>query len=102
MTALRNSLLNKMVSTGSDVVNDVLYLTHPLVHAVEQPITNVFHETKVVGTGLYNMSDSIVRLGVYWMGGWLAWTWAESMFPYETRNVKKYVSRAWKRARLEY
>lgn len=102
MAALRSSLLNKMVSTGSDVVNDVLYITHPLVHAVEQPITNVFHETKVVGAGLWNVSDSIVRLGVYWMGGWLLWTWAETVFPTETRTVRRTVGRAWKRARLEY
>lgn len=90
-----------MASTGSDIINDVKYITHPLVHAVEQPITNVFTESRAVGTGLYNISDSLFRLGVYWMGGWLAWTWAENVFPSETRTIKSSVSRAWKRARLQ-
>ncbi len=101
MAALRDSLLNKMGTMGMDIVNDVVYYTHPLVHAIEQPITNVYQETKAVGMGLYNISDSVIRLGVYWMGAWLAWTWAEEYFPDETRYVTDSVERAWKRARLQ-
>lgn len=83
-----------------DTVNDIIHVTHPLVHAVEQPITNVFTETRAVGAGVYSMSGSLLRLSAYWMGGWLVWTFIEDLFPRETRTLKRNVGRAWKRARL--
>lgn len=97
---LENSFVNRVITAGSDIVQDVIHVTHPLVHAVEQPITNVFTETKAVGSGVMNMSGSLFRLGVYWMGGWLLWTFVEDVFPSETRQIKRTVDRAWKRARL--
>lgn len=92
--------MNNVMHAGSDIVQDVIHVTHPLVHAVEQPITNIFTETRAVGSGVASMSGSLIRLSAYWMGGWLLWTFVEDLFPSETRQIKRTVDRAWKRARL--
>lgn len=101
MSLIRNSFLNRAYNIGSDIVHDAVYLTHPLVHAVEQPIQNVYTEAKTVVQGTWNMSTSVVHLAAYWFMGWLAWTWFGDMFPNEQRMITNTASRAFKRARLE-
>jgi hypothetical protein len=101
MSVIRNSFLNRAYHLGADVVHDAVYLTHPLVHAIEQPIQNVYTEAKTVVHGSWNMSHSVMHLAAYWFMGWLSWTWFGDVFPREQGMITDTVSRAFKRARLE-
>lgn len=101
MSILRNSLLSKAYHAGTAAVHDVIHFTHPYVHAIEQPISNIYTETKTVVTGAWNVSNSIIHLAAYWFIGWMAWGWFGDIFPNEKRAITSSVSRAMKRARLE-
>lgn len=98
-TLVHSSLLDQAYRFGSDLVNDVQYYTHPLVHAVEQPIANVYTEAKTVVNGAWNMSHSLIHLGAYWVAGWLAWEFVGEYFPREKRMLTDTMNRAFKRAR---
>jgi hypothetical protein len=102
MTSLnRISFLNSTYQFGSDIVQDVIYTTHPLVHAIEQPIANVYTEAKTMMTGAWNASHAIIHLSAYGFLGWMAWEWVGDLFPNEKRAITNSVNRAMKRARLE-
>lgn len=96
----RSSFLNTSAHLGADVVRELMYVTHPLVHAVEQPIANVYTEAKTVVTGAWNVSHSIIHLSAYGFLGWMAWGWVGDIFPAEKRAITNSVSRAMKRARF--
>lgn len=91
---------NPMHHLGSSVLHEVTDITHPLVHAVEQPITNVINDSKVVVGGLYQVTQGVVHLLPYYVGGWLVWTAFQTYFPAESREVTNSVARAAKRMRL--
>lgn len=102
MPIIRDSLLYRPHhGHGWAHVHDSNWNQHSLVHAIEQPITNIVHETKTVINGTWKMSDSIVRLGAYWVGAWMIYTVVGDMFPRERRSLEDTVSRAWKRARFD-
>lgn len=90
MAILLSSLMHTMQQLGTDVVQDVVYVTHPLVHAIEQPLAGVWTETKTVVQGTWNMSHSLFRLAAYGTGGWLMWTWAGEYFPRQKRSIEDF------------
>ena len=97
----RNSLLHTTYHLGADVVRDMVYVTHPLVHAIEQPISNVYTEAKTVVSGAWNISHSMIHLSAYWFLGWMTWSWIGDLFPSEKRAIESTVLRAMKRARFD-
>lgn len=97
----RSSFLNSTYQMGADVVRDMVYVTHPLVHAIEQPISNVYTEAKTVVSGAWNLSHTVIHLSAYWFLGWMAWGWVGDVFPAEKRAIENSVSRAMKRARID-
>lgn len=102
MPIMRDSFLYRPGrGSGWGQVSDSNWNQHSLVHAIEQPITNIVHETKTVINGTWRMSDSVMKLAAYWVGGWMIYTVVGDMFPREKRAFESTVSRAWKRARLE-
>lgn len=95
------SLLSRAAHLGSDIVHDVVYLTHPLVHAVEQPVANIYTEAKTVVTGAWNASHAVIHLAAYWFVGTMAWDFLGAYFPREKRMITGAVDRVFKRPRLQ-
>lgn len=88
-----------MRAGGVEVIREITDITHPLIHAIEQPIQNVFHEAKEViqmPTHLFTLG---VNLGTYFVMGWLGWTAFSEMFPREKRMLVNGIDRAFKRTR---
>lgn len=81
-------------------LHEVSEVTHPLVHAIEGPINNVWRDSKAVVGGLYQVSQGVMHLLPYWVGGWLVYTAFQTYFPAEYRAVYRSVSNATKRMRL--
>lgn len=101
MSIVRGSLLPRPLHAhGLDRLMDSNWNQHALVHSVEQPISNIVHETKTVVKHAWKMSDSVLKLGLIWFGGWMAYTAVGDAFPRATRELEGIVGRAWKRARL--
>lgn len=100
MTVIANSLLQRTMAFGTDAVHEVQHVIDPLVHAVRQPVSGIVTDAHEVTHALWSSSGPIMRLGVYWVGGWLVWTAFGDVFPQEKRALTSTVSRAWKRARL--
>lgn len=92
-------MLNKAYAVGQDVVHDVRHTTHELVHAVEQPIANIYTEAKTVIGGTYNIGRMAIHLASYYFVGWLGWSAFGEFFPSEKRSIENSVSRAFKRPR---
>ena len=96
----RDSFVPKMQAMGVSVVQDVRYVTDPLIHKLEQPLTNMYTDAKTIAVDLWSLSQVAARLAAYWLGGWLLYSFAGSLFPREKRMLEDTVSRAWKRYRI--
>lgn len=101
MSVVRNSFLQQMRAGGSAMLTDVQWVTDPLVHAVRQPVSGIIQDAHDVSNAMWGSSGPVLRLGAYWIGGWLAWTAFGDVFPNEKRALVSVVDRAWKRARWE-
>lgn len=95
-----HAFLDKAKHFGESTIHDLQYVTHPFVHALEQPISNVYTEAKTVVVGAWNVSHSVIHLASYWIIGWLSWSFFGELFPAEKRAITNSVTRAFKRARL--
>lgn len=100
MTLLDRYFVQPVTQLGNTVIHEVTDVVHPLVHAVEQPISNVVNDSKEIVGGLYHASRAVVNLAPYWVGGWLIWTAFETYFPEEYGSVRSSLDRASKRMRL--
>lgn len=97
---LVNTIIHKMKALGMDIVQDVRYVTDPLIHSIEQPLTNMYTEAKTVATDLWSITHTVARFAAYWLGGWLIYSFVGSLFPREKRMLEDTLSRAYKRVRL--
>lgn len=97
---LTDYFLPKMRDLGVGVVRDVRYVTDPLIHSLEQPLSNLYTDAKTVATDLWSISQVTVRIAAYWLGGWLLYSFVGSLFPREKRMLEDTVYRAWKRVRM--
>lgn len=97
---LVNTILNKMKAVGVEVVQDARYVIDPLIHSLEQPLTNMYTDAKTVAIDLWSVSQVTARLAAYWLGGWLLYSFVGSLFPREKRMIEDTLSRAYKRVRL--
>lgn len=99
-TLLDRTFLHPMQSLGHAALHELTDITHPLVHAVEQPIYNVVNDSRQVVGGLYQATRGVMHLMPYWVGAWLLWSAFELYFPDEYTSVRDSVDRATKRMRL--
>lgn len=95
-----DTFVPKMRKLGVDVVQDVLYVTSPLIHSIEQPLSNLYTDAKTVSTNLWSISQVGARLAAYWLGAWLLYSFVGYLFPREKRMLESTVSRTWKRIRV--
>lgn len=100
MTLLDQYFIQPMESVASGALHELRDITHPLVHAVEGPISNVIHDSREVVGGLYQVTRGVMHLMPYWVGGWLVYTAFQTYFPDEYRAVTRSVQNASKRMRL--
>lgn len=89
-----------ILAQGLDSVTDSNWNQHSLVHSLEQPINNIVHESTMIVKHGWRMSDSVLKLGLIWIGGWVAYSAAGEMFPGLIQEVDDIVGRAFKKARL--
>lgn len=95
-----DSLIQKLEAFGVGVVEDVRWVTDSLVHSIEQPISMIYADAKTVAMDAWSITQITVKLGTYWLGAWLLYTFVGSAFPKEKRMLENTVSSAWKRMRL--
>ena len=100
MSLLDRMFLQPAVGFGQAALHELNDIVHPLVHAVEQPITNVVRDSEVVVGGLYQVTRGVIGLFPYYVGGWLLWTAFQTYFPSEAQGVTGSLGRAAKRMRL--
>lgn len=91
---------SSLVNLGQGVVHEVTEVTHPMVHALEQPLTNVYQESRVVVGGMYHVVRGMIGLLPYGMSAWLIWSFVDTYLPDETEAVRGMVDRAAKRMRI--
>ena len=99
MTLLDRYLLQPLRATGTAAVAELEHITHPLVYAVEQPVTNIIRDSTEAITGIYHVSHGIFQVAPYLVGAWLGWSFFEMYFPSEKRALVNGFSRATKRIR---
>lgn len=85
---------------GSGSVNETSHVTHPFVHAVEQPVANASYETKTTHKGLHPVTNQLFGVAALIGGGWLAWTLMGEIMPSERRNIQYALSGIGKRLRI--
>lgn len=95
-----DTLIPKVRQLGVDVVRDVRYVTDPLVHSLEQPLTNLYTDARTAVTDMWSLGQVGAKLATYWLGGWLVYSFVGSVFPREKRMIENTVVRAWKRVRM--
>lgn len=100
VTLLDQTFVRPVVSVGQSVLHETSTGAHELVHAVEQPIQNIVQDSKVVVGGLYSLSQNVLGLAPYWVGGWLVWTAFGMYFPSEKRALDRSLYGAAKRMRI--
>ena len=89
-----------LVSVGRGVVHEVTEVTQPMVHALEQPLTNVYQESRVVVGGMYHVVRGMIGILPYGLSAWLIWSFVDTYLPEEGAAVRGVVDRAAKRMRL--
>ena len=99
MALLIQSFVFKTGQLGMDAVREVSHVTHPLVHAIEQPIANAYHETATTLNTAWRSTTAVFHLAAYAAGGYLAWSLMGEVAPREKRMIAQSVDRAWKRLR---
>lgn len=95
-----NQLIYNMQQGGYSVLSEIGDVLSPIVHAIGQPIQNVWHDSVEVASSLTNAGQAVVRLGTYGTIAWLGWSAFGMYFPEEKYAVEESVDRALKRARL--
>lgn len=104
MTWVRNSFVQNVVPFGREVVSEISHVTHPLVHAIEQPISNAYHETQTIMTRGGRASwilGTVYNMALYSAAAWLTWTLFGDIFPSEKRSLEYAFQRGVKRLRLQ-
>lgn len=97
---LWNTIVPKMKAVGATVVQDVRYVTDPLIHKLEQPLTNLYTDATTIVTDMWSIASTASRLAAYWLGAWLTYSFVGSLFPREKRMLEATIDRAWKRVRM--
>ena len=99
MALLDRYLLQPLRAGGSAVLSELDYVAHPLVHALEQPITNVIRDSTQVVSGVYQVAQGVIHVAPYFAGAWLGWSFFGMYFPREKRALEGGIARASKRIR---
>ena len=99
MTLLDRYLLQPLRATGTAAVAELEHITHPLVYAVEPPVTNIIRDSTEAVTGIYHVTHGFFQMVPYLVGAWLGWSIFELYFPGEKRALVNGVNRAAKRIR---
>lgn len=94
---LRRLHVDSVISLGLDEVSRV---THPLVHAVEQPITNATYETVTINKEVQQKTNTLFGIAAVVGAGWLTWTLMGEFMPAERNNIKYALHGIGKRLRL--
>lgn len=90
-------------STGfgaSGSVQETGTILHPMVHALEQPITNVTEEVKQTMNGAWMAGTHLSTLAAWWLMAYVGYTFVMDVFAPEMASFQKGIDRAFKRARL--
>ena len=99
MALLDRFLFQPLRATGFAVVQELEHVTHPLVHAMEQPVTNIIRDSRQAASGVYQLAQGGLGVAPYLAGAWLGWSFFCMYFPCEKRALTGGVSRAAKRIR---
>ena len=99
MALLDRYLFQPLRAGGSAVLTELSHVTHPLVYAMEQPITNVIRDSTEVVSGVYHIATGAIHVAPYLAGAWLGWSFFGMYFPREKRALENGISSASKRIR---
>ena len=99
MALLDRYLYQPLRATGSAVVSELSHITHPLVYAVEQPVTNIIRDSTEVVSGVYHIAQGAIHMAPYLAGAWLGWSFFGMYFPREKRALEGGLASAAKRIR---
>ena len=88
MALLDRYLLKPLLATGSAALSELQHINHPLVYAVEQPVTNVIRDSREVVSGVYHLAQGTIHMVSYLAGAWLGWFFFGMYFPREKRALK--------------
>ena len=100
MDLLQRTFIQPVTTLGNAALHEIGEITHPLVHAVEQPINNVIRDSQQIVGGLYQLTQAAFHLAPYYVGGWLVWTAFSTYFPGEKRSLEGALYSAAQRMRL--
>lgn len=101
MALLDRYLVHPLRATGSAVISELGHITHPLVYAMEQPVTNIVRDSTEVVSGVYHVASGAIHMAPYLAGAWLGWSFFGMYFPREKRALEGSLSQAAKRIRGE-
>jgi hypothetical protein len=99
MALLDRYLFHPLLVGGSAVLTELGHVTHPLVYAMEQPVTNIIRDSTEIVSGVYHVAQSAIHVAPYLAGAWLGWSFFGMYFPREKRALEGGISNAAKRIR---
>lgn len=98
----KQSILPKLMATGSAAIQETEVVIHSLVHAISQPIHGLVRGGEEIITETRNvlgMGSSMMHLAMGAMAGYVAWEGLRMVSPVTSYRISDMVTRPFKRQR---